>query len=164
MRSPATPPLTATHKIASNTTPSIPLQTKQRNIDWLKATIQKVEVCEGGHRVRLELMRRKVGLPSGVVQNEACLADFVIESNEAPNVLFDAELLNHLERQSHQTTKTSCTRLAIALGMLAEVKVETNEAGYQAHATLVFATYGGGYYLHRSSELVFSDAASTNPI
>jgi hypothetical protein len=163
MKSPTTPPLTATCLIASNTKPSIPLHTKQKTVDWLKATIQKVEVCEGGHRVRLELMRRKVGLPSGVVQNEVCLADFVIESNEAPNVVFDAELLNHLERQNHQTTKTSCTRLAIALGMLAEVKVETNEAGYQAHATLVFATYGGGYYLHRSSELVFSDAASTKP-
>jgi hypothetical protein len=163
MKSPTTPPLIATGSIASNTTSSIPLHSKRKTVDWLKAAIQKVEVCEGGHRVRLELMRRKIGLPKGVVQNEVCLADFVIETNEAPNVVFDAELLNHLDRQNLHTTKTSCNRLAIALGMLAEVKVETNEAGYQAYATLVFATYGGGYYLHRSSELVFSDAASTNP-
>lgn len=159
MRSPVTPPIVVTHEKAMLAKPSIPLHSTQKAVDWLKATVHDIVVSqEKCHTVRIEIMRRKPGIPASVVQNESSVVTFTIDSLHTPNTVFDAEALMHIEhRQQPVFESTSCTRLSLSLGMIAELKVSCDPDGSNVSAILVFATYGGGYYAQHSQVLPFRD-------
>lgn len=159
MRSPSTPPFTVTREKASHATPAIPLHCAHNNIDWLKAVVHDVAPLEKGHTVTIEIMRRKPGQPSSVVQNESALVKFTIDELHTVNTVFDAEALTHIEQHyQRRFQSTICARLSIGLGAVAELKIECDKDGSNAFAILVFATYGGGYYAQRSAEIQFRPA------
>lgn len=102
-------------------------------------------------------MRKNPSLPAGVTQNEEATAVFTIGALYKPNVVFDPEALDFIEeRHAKMLYDAANVRFAIGIGLLSEIKIECPPGNVDIFATLVFATYGGGYYVQRSKMSVFA--------
>jgi hypothetical protein len=122
---------------------------------WISATIDKVTVAESpiiSNWVHVRIMRRKSNAPHGAIGNEAATAVFAIPKDRYVNALFSPEALENI--QNHSEPGSSTAGIAVAIGLTAEIHVERVGDG-AAFATLVFNTFGGGYFLQRSTELQF---------